>query len=328
MKLAWKNVKFQVKKYYHIIDDKQERRGKKMNMNKEEKLAKAIAFAAEKHANQKRKDGTPYIFHPLTVAELLNRYGYDIDYQVAGVLHDVLEDTDATDEEVRAFGEDVYKAVKLVTRPKGADEAEYVKNILTNHMAAAVKNADKIHNMYDIVTTNSKSAIVSYAKKVEKYYEGKFSYALDKAIGDALYESTFCDIKKEVRCRIPDYTMEEMKLYSDRRKEAREKAYRLYKTNKDIPNLNDKELKFAVVDYVSGMYCYLPGETSAVGKTWELTKGGWKNRPNDNGSIFACYGFDVDIVTKEYFIESIEYLFSKNWFYNFVEKEKILLQLD
>lgn len=130
MKLAWKNVKFQVKKYYHIIDDKQERRGKKMNMNKEEKLAKAIAFAAEKHANQKRKDGTPYIFHPLTVAELLSRYGYDIDYQVAGVLHDVLEDTDATDEEVRAFGEDVYKAVKLVTRPKGADEAEYVKLFL------------------------------------------------------------------------------------------------------------------------------------------------------------------------------------------------------
>ena len=40
-------------------------------MNKEEKLAKAIAFAAEKHANQKRKDGTPYIFHPLAVAELL-----------------------------------------------------------------------------------------------------------------------------------------------------------------------------------------------------------------------------------------------------------------
>ena len=47
------------------------------------------------------------LFHPLAVAELLKRYGYDIDYQVAGVLHDVLEDTDATDEEVRAFGEDI-----------------------------------------------------------------------------------------------------------------------------------------------------------------------------------------------------------------------------
>lgn len=271
-------------------------------MNKEEKLAKAIAFAAEKHANQKRKDGTPYIFHPLAVAELLKRYDYDIDYQVAGVLHDVLEDTDATDEEVRAFGEDIYKAVKLVTRPKGADEAEYVKNILTNNMAAVVKNADKIHNMCDIVTTNDRNAILNYAKKVEKYYKEKFSYALDNAIDNALYMSDFCNIKKEVRCCIPDFTMKEMKLYSDRRKEAREKSYRLYKTNKDIPNLNDKELKFAVVDYVDRMYCYLPGEASAIGKTWELTKGGWRNRLNDNGNIFTCYGFDIDIITKEDFI--------------------------
>lgn len=297
-----------------------------MKMNKEEKLAKAIAFAAEKHANQKRKDGTPYIFHPMAVAELLKKYGYDIDYQVAGILHDVLEDTDATDEEVKVFGEDIYEAVKLVTRPKGADEAEYVKNILGNRMAAAVKNADKIHNVCDIITTNNKNAILDYTKKVEKYYKEKFSYALDNAIDNALYMSDFCNIKKEVRCCIPDFTMKEMKLYSDRRKEAREKAYSLYKTNKDIPNLDNPELKFAVVECGGGIicYCYLPGKTSAVGKTWELTEGGWKNRPNDNGNIFTCFGFDVDRVTKKYLIETIEYLFSKNWFYDFVKKEKIL----
>lgn len=143
-------------------------------MNKEKKLAKAIAFAAEKHVNQKRKDGTPYIFHPLAVAELLKRYGYDIDYQVAGILHDELEDTDATDDEVRAFGEDIYEAVKLVTRPKGADEAEYVKNILGNRMAAAVKNADKIHNMCDIVTTNNRNAILNYAKKLKNIIKKNF----------------------------------------------------------------------------------------------------------------------------------------------------------
>ena len=193
-------------------------------MSKEEKLAKAIAFAAEKHANQKRKDGTPYIFHPLAVAELLKRYGYDIDYQVAGVLHDVLEDTDATDEEVKAFGKDVYEAVKLVTRPKGADEAEYVKNILGNRMAAVVKNADKVHNMCDIITTNNRNAILNNVKKVEKYYKGKFSYALDNAIGNALYMSNFCNIKKEVRCCIPDYTLEEMTLYSDRRQETKKRC--------------------------------------------------------------------------------------------------------
>ena len=193
-------------------------------MSKEEKLAKAIAFAAEKHANQKRKDGTPYIFHPMAVAELLKRYGYDLDYKVAGILHDVLEDTDATDEEVRAFGENVYEAVKLVTRPKGADESEYVKNILGNRMAAAVKNADKIHNMYDIITTNNRNAILNYAKKVKKYYKRKFSYALDNAIDNALYMSDFCNIKKEMRCCIPDYTMEEMTLYSDKRKKAKKRC--------------------------------------------------------------------------------------------------------
>ena len=160
---------------------------------------------------------------------------------MAGILHDVLEDTDATDEEVRAFGEDIYEAVKLVTRPKGADEAEYVKNILGNRMAAAVKNADKIHNMCDIVTTNNRDAILNYVKKAEKYYKGKFSYALDNAIGNALYMSKFCNIKKEERCRIPDYTLEEMRLYSDMEKEAREKAYIFYKTNKDVPNLDNTE---------------------------------------------------------------------------------------
>ena len=119
-------------------------------MNKEEKLTKAIIFATIKHANQKRKDGTPYIYHPLAVAELLKKYGYDVDYQIAAVLHDVLEDTDTTEDEVKEFGMPVYEAVKLVTRPDGMDEAEYVRRILENPMAAAVKNADKIHNLYEI----------------------------------------------------------------------------------------------------------------------------------------------------------------------------------
>ena len=90
-------------------------------------------------------------------------------------------------------------------------------------MAAAVKNADKVHNMFDIITTNNRNAILNYAKKVEKYYKGKFSYALDNAINNALYMSDFCNIKKEVRCCIPDYTMEEMTLYSDKRKETKKR---------------------------------------------------------------------------------------------------------
>ena len=64
--------------------------------------------------------------------------------QIAAILHDTLEDTDATEADIKEFGDDVLEAVKLVTRAKGADETEYVKNILKNNMAATVKNADRI----------------------------------------------------------------------------------------------------------------------------------------------------------------------------------------
>lgn len=154
-------------------------------MNENELFARAIGFASLKHKDQVRKDGTPYIYHPLKVAELVKDAGFGLDYQMVALLHDVLEDTDATEDEVRVFGEDVLEAVKLLTRPEGADEAEYVAAILQNHMAAVVKNADKIHNMWDVGFCDDREWGKRYVKKVKKYYEGKFSYALDDAIGNA-----------------------------------------------------------------------------------------------------------------------------------------------
>ena len=91
-------------------------------MQEPELFARAIGLAAERHANQNRKDGTPYIYHPLKVAELVKDAGYGLRYQMAAVLHDVLEDTETTEEELTLFGEDVLEAVKLGTRPEGADE--------------------------------------------------------------------------------------------------------------------------------------------------------------------------------------------------------------
>ena len=184
-----------------------------------ELYVKALAFANEKHAGQTRKDGdTPYIVHPIAVAELVRKAGYGKKYQITALLHDTLEDTDATEEDLCIFGEDVVRAVKLLTRGKGEDESEYVKNVLTDPVAAVVKNADKISNLYDSAfsgeTGQARSEEMTkfarkYISKARKYYEHKFSPALDDAIEKvaALLEEEY------VRdWQTPNYTREEMKL--------------------------------------------------------------------------------------------------------------------
>ena len=80
-------------------------------------LQKAVDYATEKHHGQTRKSGEPYITHPLQVAATLIDWGMDIDSIVAGVLHDTVEDTDATLEEiVELFGKDVAFLVDGVTK--------------------------------------------------------------------------------------------------------------------------------------------------------------------------------------------------------------------
>ncbi|MGN1205712.1 MAG: HD domain-containing protein [Eubacterium sp.] len=184
-----------------------------------ELYVKALAYANEKHAGQIRKDGdTPYIVHPIAVAELVRKAGYGKKYQIVALLHDTLEDTDATEEDLCAFGEDVVHAVKLLTRAKGADESEYVKNVLTDPMAAVVKNADKISNLYDSVFSGKVGEprgekmtkfAKKYIEKVRKYYEHKFSPALDDAIKkvDAMLDEE-CVRDYET----PNYTQAEMQL--------------------------------------------------------------------------------------------------------------------
>ena len=95
-----------------------------MNLNKLEEFMKL------KHGNQKRKQGTPYYLHPLAVAKMLKEKGFSEDYQIAGLFHDLIEDTDATCEEIKNISnENVAEAVKLLTKNKGYVMAEYIGNI-------------------------------------------------------------------------------------------------------------------------------------------------------------------------------------------------------
>ena len=83
----------------------------------EAKIKKAIEFAVKYHSIQQRESGAPYYSHPLEVAEIIAEMRLDTDSIVTAILHDTIEDTDLTLEEIEQnFGKDVAKLVDGVTK--------------------------------------------------------------------------------------------------------------------------------------------------------------------------------------------------------------------
>jgi guanosine-3',5'-bis(diphosphate) 3'-pyrophosphohydrolase len=123
-------------------------------------LLKALAFAAHKHRDQRRKDAeaSPYINHPIALADVLVNEGGVTDYEVlcAALLHDTVEDTATTHEElVDAFGSRIARMVAEVTDDKQLPKQER-KRLQIEHAphlsggAKLVKLADKICNLRDV----------------------------------------------------------------------------------------------------------------------------------------------------------------------------------
>ena len=104
---------------------------------------KAMGVAYNAHINQFDKAGVPYIFHPIHLAEQM-----DTETEcVVALLHDVVEDTDVTFEQLeKEFSSDIIKILKLLTHDKDTDYMEYVKIIKENPIAKKVKIADITHN--------------------------------------------------------------------------------------------------------------------------------------------------------------------------------------
>ena len=87
------------------------------NLNDIGRVKQAYNFASEKHKGQKRQSGEDYIIHPLIVAYILAEMHADSDTVCAGLLHDTLEDTNASKEEIiTLFGENVCTLVEGVTK--------------------------------------------------------------------------------------------------------------------------------------------------------------------------------------------------------------------
>ena len=122
-------------------------------------IRRAIDYAQNKHKEQKRKDGSPYIIHPLAVAEIVAEMGLDCDAILGALLHDCIEDTDASHEEIeKIFGASVAELVEGVTKLTRANfsstEQAQMENLRKMFMAMSkdirvmlIKIADRLHNM-------------------------------------------------------------------------------------------------------------------------------------------------------------------------------------
>ncbi len=104
----------------------------------------ALNLCFEAHKNQKDKSGTPYAFHPFHLAEQME----DEDTTIVALLHDVVEDSPYTMDDIRklGFGERVLSAIALMTHNEAVPYMEYVAALRQNPVAKAVKLADLRHN--------------------------------------------------------------------------------------------------------------------------------------------------------------------------------------
>jgi len=123
----------------------------------------AIDYARECHAAQKREvDAAPFILHPLEVAMLLHGRGYDDEVVAAGALHDVVEKTKATVDDVAArFGSRVASLVAAVSDPPGMDDYGARKAALRDQVAHASREALAIYAADKLAKTRELRALAS-----------------------------------------------------------------------------------------------------------------------------------------------------------------------
>ena len=146
------------------------------------RIRAAFEYANEHHGSQLRKSGEPYIIHPIAVAEIVNELDLDRDSVVAALLHDCIEDTDSTHDEIaRLFGNQVAELVEGVTKltrmQYTSREDEQMENLRKMFMAMAkdvrvilIKLCDRLHNMRTL-------QYQSDAKQKEKALETMEVYA-------------------------------------------------------------------------------------------------------------------------------------------------------
>ena len=144
-------------------------------------INRAVDYANKKHAVQKRRDGSPYIIHPLAVAQIVTEMGLDQDAILGALLHDCIEDTDASHEEIeRLFGPTVAELVEGVTKLTRANfsstEQAQMENLRKMFMAMSkdirvvlIKIADRLHNMRTMQYQSPEKQIIKCRETMDIY---------------------------------------------------------------------------------------------------------------------------------------------------------------
>lgn len=258
------------------------------------RLSDAIDYATSKHEGQLRKSGEPYITHPLQVAAFIIEWGMDIDSIIAGVLHDTVEDTTATLDEIETkFGRDVAFLVDGVTKVSQArsgmrDLESYLpstKDNLTKLLIAVgqdvrviiIKLADRLHNMQTLQYKSeakqkkiARETIEVFAPLADRLNMGRVRVQLEelsfrylspvefektKALMDSRLKKSARKLKS-VRNEIDEHlTAEGIPHQIDGRVKS---IYSLYKKLRRVPNIDDiydlMALRIIVDDIAT---CYL-----------------------------------------------------------------------
>ena len=135
-------------------------------------IERFLDYVIRKHEGQKRDEGTAYVTHPISVAMILAKEGYSDEITLAALGHDLIEDTDATYEEIVGLtSKEIADAILALSKPKGrVDYDKYYNRVMINEMARPVKVADRIHNLSTMTSGGwSEKRQQKYLDKTKKY---------------------------------------------------------------------------------------------------------------------------------------------------------------
>ena len=260
-----------------------------VNKKDEELIAKAYEFAKRAHEGQKRLSGDPYFVHVFETAKTLARLGMDARTIIAGLLHDVLEDTKTTEKEIeKEFGEDIVFLVKGVTKLgtlKYRGHERHVESLrkffvaMTNDLRVVViKFADRLHNLQtlEFVREDKRKRIAIesievYAPLANRLGMGKLKGELEDAAFPHAYPEEFAKIEQIIKEKQESYEKNLAEISAELKKELKKNKikfieinyrikhkYSLYKKLKkydmDIEKIYDIVALRVVVDTVEECY--------------------------------------------------------------------------